>query len=201
MDDILNKLINESATRIQALRRLRILREFVNYRMFDGNVQKDISSLLSSFKKAYLDRSKKEESSLIQKENEKDINFLEELDPKIFDQFNSFNITDNLKKLEAQIYAAKTVFLFIPFDMPNKEVGQLSSWVKGNFGDETLLDFKYDHTLIGGCAISYKGVLKDFSVKALINQRKPEIIKALTTFRTQATPQRERQILKEGGAI
>jgi hypothetical protein len=184
-----------STTRIQALRRLRIVKDFINFKLFDGNIKKPTPELWQTFKKDFATKSFKEESSVVQFENEQDLQFIESLGFKYLDSFNQSNLNGLFKETEKEIYQTKTLTLFIPFEIPHNEIDHLSSWTKQNFGQDTLLEFKFNPDLIGGCAISYKGVYKDFSIQKKIKEHQKEITDSLNSFRRQPDATTERAIL------
>jgi len=50
-------------------------------------------------------------------------------------------------------------------------------WLRENLDQPRLVfDFKVDPSLIGGCAFVYKGVYKDYSLRARISDNKDKII-------------------------
>lgn len=106
-----------------------------------------------------------------------DKHWLESFDPKLFlgvtnDQFNSI-------KLYIDVFINNTpplsiYFVFLPEPPQIKEVGD---WLRKNLNNPKLIfDIKVDPSLIGGCAVVYKGVYRDYSLKAKISEHKEEIM-------------------------
>lgn len=85
-------------------------------------------------------------------------------------------IENFIKNLEAlSIY-----FVFVPDEKQIKEVG---TWLRGNLKNPRLIfQVKVDPALIGGCAIAYKGVYKDYSLRSRIGENKSKLIEEFRKY-------------------
>ena len=85
-------------------------------------------------------------------------------------------IEDFIRNLEAlSIY-----FVFVPDEKQIKEVG---TWLRGNLKNPRLIfQVKVDPALIGGCAIAYKGVYKDYSLRSRIGENKSKLIEEFRKY-------------------
>lgn len=106
-----------------------------------------------------------------------DKHWLESFDPKMLsevtnDQFNSIKLY--IDTFINNIPPLSIYFVFLPEPPQIKEVG---NWLRKNLNNPKLIfDIKVDPSLIGGCAVVYKGVYRDYSLKAKISEHKEEII-------------------------
>ncbi len=57
----------------------------------------------------------------------------------------------------------------LAYEPSQSALGRISSWVKTNVGEKTLLDIEYDPNLLGGAKIAYKGKYLDATLKKQID--------------------------------
>lgn len=76
--------------------------------------------------------------------------------------------------------ALSIYFVFVPEDKQIKEIG---GWLRNNLKNPRLVfQVKVDPALIGGCAIAYKGVYKDYSLRAKIKDNKTRLIEEFRKY-------------------
>ena len=172
----MNIILPKSHTKTQALRHLRILKDFINFKIYDKPEVTNLEAQLSEFEKKL--RSKPYESYI-----DDDVVFLKSLDPQFYNSFNSENIKSELESLDKSLEGAKLIHVYIPFEMPEPEILKLGNWIKLNLGEETLFDLIFDQSLIGGCAISVNGIYKDYSLKQKIEENKKQVLETLLSFK------------------
>lgn len=149
------------------LRKLRILKELINYKVFKAP-QADGHLLLEHFR---------QQSSLYQEQS-----WLEKFLPLI-EQITASNIDPIIQTLENLSQSVQMIILYTPFSMPEDYQEKVGSWIKQNLGSNFFIDLSVDPELIGGCAISYKGIYRDESLSALIKRQETDIIASLKEFK------------------
>lgn len=174
--DLLKIFLGKTYTKIDAQRRLRILRDFENWRIFEQS-SKPVDKLLIG---QFLDSKLQPQD---QRFRDGDERFLVDLGAEVLNWFDQSNLSSGLAEVENGIAQTKQVTLYIAFDLPHSEIERLGMWLKENVGLESLLDIQYRGELIGGVAISYRGVLKDYSIRSQIEAHKQDILKSLLDFR------------------
>lgn len=101
-------------------------------------------------------------------------------------QCNKRNVYQIIESLEKEIGKIKPLVIYISFDMPDEEIEKLGIWLRGQFapnGSERIVfEIKHDPNLIGGCALSWRGVYRDYSVRAKIEANKEKILASFKTF-------------------
>lgn len=103
------------------------------------------------------------------------IDFFQTVNPKNFEQF--------FEDLENQIKVISPLILYLPFEIGKEDVQKISLWLRQNLKyPPPLLEVKIDPNLLGGSALSYKGVYKDYSLKARIESQKEEILQSLKSY-------------------
>lgn len=94
-------------------------------------------------------------------------------DKNILNEITGENFREIFEHIDHFISESTTLtiyFVFIPDENQIKEIGH---WLRDSLGKPNVIfDYKIDPGLIGGCAIAYKGIYKDYSLKAKIRQEK-----------------------------
>lgn len=107
-------------------------------------------------------------------------------DKKILDQVNPDNFSRIFKSLNTFISEATILtiyFVFIPDEMQVKEIGE---WLRESLKSPKLIyGVRTDPNLIGGCAIAYKGVYKDYSLKAKISKNREQLMEEFRRYLRQ----------------
>lgn len=75
----------------------------------------------------------------------------------------------------ATIEAIEPLYLYLACDLPQEEVTKIAQKLRKDYGKDFLIETKVQPELIGGCAMSYKGVYKDYSLKGKIQNLKFKI--------------------------
>jgi len=90
------------------------------------------------------------------------------------------SLVERIEKFIADISTLTIYFVFIPEAKQIKEVG---TWLRNNLDQPRLVfDFKTDPSLIGGCAFVYKGIYKDYSLRAQISDNKSKLIEEFRKY-------------------
>lgn len=105
------------------------------------------------------------------------------IDRKNLDILNSINLVDDpeiLKKLREKILGLEVVIISISFEPSERTIESVASWVRDNFGPDTVVQFDIDKEIGAGAVVSYKGKYAAFTVEdrleEYIKQNKRHII-------------------------
>ena len=158
MDELYQKIIAETYTVTDFRRRLRVLKEYIS------------SILYSSDADAYL------------KNSEIDRDWLLSLGKQFPEEFNRENYQNIFAYLESQANQIVPLTIYISFQMPDAEKLRMGKWIRDNYGPNFFFDLKIDPYLIASCALVWKGIYKDYSIRKKIEDRKEEIISSLKSF-------------------
>lgn len=173
MDQAISSLLSKTYTKNQALATLRLIREFLNYLFFDLQLSSEPSGRIDQFLKSQnLDPLASQEAKI-----------LSQLGDDFYKTFSPKNLTTQFKMMEDALSSIQEVIVHLPFEMPEEEVERLGEWFKKNLGEESLFNLNLDPSLIGGAALSYKGVYRDYSLKQKIAENKVKIIQMLVSFK------------------
>jgi|SRR3989344_4817887 len=154
MDDFFNQLFSDTYTLSSLKFKSRILRAYMQEILFSGSNQ-----------------------SLDSVDPEgKGREWIKSLDKKVLSAITKENFNEVFKFLEEKITSGLVLYLAFPAEEAQiKEIGQ---WLRKNINGQLIFDVKVDPSLIGGCALVYKGVYKDFSLKGKIGEKKGELLES-----------------------
>lgn len=110
-----------------------------------------------------------------------DLNWLNSLGADFFKSFNKDNVYKIMDQLAQKFFQIEPLIIFLPFDVDDSATRLIGLKLRNTF-KIPLFDVKLNPSLIAGCALSYKGVLRDYSLKAQIEQRKAEIINSFKKY-------------------
>lgn len=153
---ILDQILSTTYTTHQLNKRLRLLKSFLSEKVFTNQESN----------KSFFDQA--------------DSKWLGSLSSDFFKNFTAANFQDIFKQLEEQTKLITPLIIYIPADLPEEEIAKLSTNLRQNYGQNTIMDIKLDPTLLAGCALVWKGVYKDYSLRAKIAEEKDQV---LTVFK------------------
>lgn len=108
--------------------------------------------------------------------------WLNSLPSNVYQIFTKDNLVNVFKEIENNIIKLPNLTIFLPFSWDDLVVQELGSFVRKQFGSLLILEVKYDPKLIAGCALVWKGIYKDYSLKAKIEEKKDEILANFKKF-------------------
>lgn len=111
-----------------------------------------------------------------------DLNWLKSLSAQVYHKFNKDNVYQIISGLEEQCTKLPTLTMYLTFEPDEATLGQIGSFARQAFGPMLLLDIRFDPNLIAGTALSWKGVYKDYSLKARMEEKKAEILEGFKKF-------------------
>lgn len=101
------------------------------------------------------------------------------LNPKIYQHFNKDNVYQMFEELEQTIKKIEPLTLYLPFELPENELAKIGAQLRHDFGQNFLMEVKIDPSLLAGCALIWKGVYKDYSLKRKIEENRQKILETL----------------------
>ncbi len=158
MDEVLNTILQNTYSLTSLKHRLRILKSNLLKTFFGGENQN-------------------------LKLTAQDLNWLKSLPENFYQKFTKDNIYQILSDLEKRIHSLPSLTMYLTFEPDDVTLTQLGSVTRKTFNSPSLiLDIKLDPNLIAGAALVWKGVYKDYSLRAKIEGRKLEIFEGFKKF-------------------
>lgn len=150
IDPLLDNILSNTLTQSQLMRKLKVLNIYLQSKLFviDGS----INSLSSE-----------------------ETNWLSSLDQNLLNQINKDNFHDFFSKLEQQARTISPLILYLAFQPPDEEVIKLGERLRKDYGKNFLFEIKVDPSLLAGCALAWRGVYKDYSLKSKIAANKEQL--------------------------
>ncbi len=169
MDTDLTKSFFKTTYSLQQARaRLRMLREYIIDYFFSSPAKGGMTPESDSGRG-------QNDGSRLRSNNIRDP-WLKSLGEEFYKEFTKENVYQKLKELEDALVATEPLVVYMAFDMPDEELNKLGPWLRKNILEDMVFDTKIDQTLIGGCAFSWHGILKDYSLKSRLAQNHEEIM-------------------------
>lgn len=157
MDEVLNAILKDTYTKAQLKHRLVILKSYL------------LKAFFGAYKTPMLDSS--------------DLSWLSSLPKLIFKNFNKDNVYKIFESIEGMQETLSSLTVYLPIEATENICLQIGSYARKTFRSTTmLLDTKYDPALIAGAAFVWKGVYRDYSLRAKIEERKEEILGSFKKF-------------------
>jgi|SRR5581483_10184539 len=92
------------------------------------------------------------------------------------------NFSEIFEVLEKKVREVNPLVLFIPILLPTNEVENLVRKVRADMGRPVLLDIRLDPDLIGGAAIAWNGIYKDYSLRQKIKDNHETILASFQKY-------------------
>lgn len=158
-DKLFSTILNETYTQASLNRRLRALRTYINLRLFT----KEMGPKAEDF-------------------DPDDLHWLISLGDDFYLKFNKDNFDNLLDAFEKKIPNLPVLTIFIPFDMPGGEQIHMGELLRKRYGRGFLFEIKHDGELLAGCALVWKGVYRDYSIRHRIEENKARVLANLKGF-------------------
>lgn len=156
MDDILSTILKDTYTLSQFKKRLKILQSYFQQQFFHSLATESLTP--------------------------KDSLWFKSLPKSFMESFSKDNLSQNLGSLTKKISSMQILTVYLPIDVTDEALDQIGSKVRNLFGEKFLLDIKYNPNLIAGCALSWKGIYKDYSLHSKISERRLAILQSFKKF-------------------
>lgn len=155
MNNLLNIILNDTFTQTGLKHAMLILRAYLSQKIFGSRAQFAPN----------------------------DLNWLNTLPENFYQQFNSQNTYQLLEELTRETQKITPLVLYLAFEADESTAAQICSFARQTFQKpDLILDIKVNPLLIAGCSLSWKGIYKDYSLKAKIDERKEDLMVSFKKF-------------------
>lgn len=113
------------------------------------------------------------------------IAWINSLGEDFFKVFTRDDFQQVFEELDRQISEIQPLVIYFAYEPGPSQIILIGGWLRQNLGKNFIYDIKLDYSLIGGCAFVWKGVYKDYSVKAKISQNREQILESFRNFLKQ----------------
>ena len=98
---------------------------------------------------------------------------------KSFTRKTAYALIDNMTE---KVKTLQVASLYIPYEPVPAEINKIGSWFRGNIGPTVILDIHADPTLLGGCAVVWKGTYRDYSLRYYMLKKRQEIVRVIEEY-------------------
>ena len=165
LDFLFTALSGVTYTRSDMLRRIRVLRQYFEYRYFLGHTDADFASFAQSVKLG-----------------EYDTQALVSLGESFYAPFTREKAYPLLDALLERTKIAPGIHLYLPFTPDDRELLTLGQWMRKNAGVTALLDLRCDASLVGGFAMVRGDRYMDFTVRYFLDKQRASITSILDRY-------------------
>ncbi|MBI2593628.1 F0F1 ATP synthase subunit delta [Candidatus Daviesbacteria bacterium] len=163
----LNEILKDTFTLESFKKRARVLKLILEKKIFKSEDQSEDGQLPETGK-----------ISLNEEEQ-----WASNFDEKILGQVNADNFRELFKVTDQFISDTTSLTIYFVFTADETQIKEIGEWLRRSLNNPNLIfDVKVDAGLIGGCAIAYKGVYKDYSLKAKISQNKEKLMEEFRKY-------------------
>jgi F0F1-type ATP synthase delta subunit len=156
-NSILNILLPVTYTKISFLRRIRLIRQYLESVFFSANNQ-TLAEYLQE-----------------QHEDITDITTLSQLPKEFTNQFSKDTFYHLLQEASTEANNVPAVTMYTSFQPTEEYISGFCEWFRQHVQEHALIDQRIDAEVTGGCALVWKGFYKDFSMKFFMQQHKEQI--------------------------
>lgn len=118
-------------------------------------------------------------------QNKEHLAWIDSLGKDFFKVFTKDDFQEVFEKLDHQISEISPLVIYFAFDPGPSQTVLIGGWLRQNLGKDFIFDIKLDYSLIGGCAFVWKGVYRDYSIKARLSENRQKIIESFRGFLKQ----------------
>ena len=111
-----------------------------------------------------------------------DLNWLKTLPENFYQKFTKDNVYQILSTLEQEVAKLPILTIYLTFETDAATLSSIGTYARKMFGSNLMLDCKFDPNLIAGAALVWRGVYKDYSLRAKIESKKGEILQNFKAF-------------------
>lgn len=111
-----------------------------------------------------------------------ELNWLKSLPEDFYQKFNKDNVYQIFSNLDKEIAKLPTLTILLTFEPDDTILSNLGTFARNMFGLPLMLDIKFDPRLIAGAVLIWKGVYRDYSLRAKIEEKKVVISESFKKF-------------------
>jgi len=111
-----------------------------------------------------------------------DLSWLKSLPLLFYEKFTRENVYKIFSDLEQESNKLAILTIYLTFEPDDATINRIGLFSRKTFSSSMLLDIKLDLSLIAGTALSWKGILRDYSLRVKIKERKGEILENFKRF-------------------
>lgn len=170
-NQILSTILPTTFTKAAFYRRLRLLREFLEHKYFEGEPESKIEDFLREGNASRTD-----------------VHTLSFVRNKLYRTFTRENIYKILNNLLDAIKELPVVTVYLSNEPTEGETVNLGKWFRKHLDPHLIMDIRLDPTLHTGCAFVWKGIYHNFSLRFYLNKEKKRVLEIVEEYAQNKKP-------------
>lgn len=159
-DNLLEKILENTYTLDVLKKRVKALRQKVNIELFNLKIDP-------------------------KRQDNEHAAWLNSLGKDFFKVFTREDFQQVFETLDKQISEIQPLVIYFSFDPGPSQIILIGGLLRQDLGKNFIFDIKLDYSLLGGCAFVWKGVYKDYSIKAKLALNREKILESFRNFLQQ----------------
>jgi F0F1-type ATP synthase delta subunit len=163
---LLSLILSYAYTRNDAIHSIELIQSLYQQSLFSAGNNESLAGAIQSLKNT---------QSISEKEMQL-INKLSELNVTV----SPSQLSSLISCLTDSINTYPLLTLYVPMELESEDITRIGVWARNQVHKQVLLSFLIAPEYIGGCGISWNGVLKDYGYSNLYEQQKKIILAEIT---------------------
>lgn len=159
-DNLLEKILENTYTLDVLKKRVKALRQKVNIELFNLKIDP-------------------------KRQDNEHAAWLDSLGKDFFKVFTREDFQQVFEALDKQISEIQPLVIYFSFDPGPSQIILIGGLLRQDLGKNFIFDIKLDYSLLGGCAFVWKGIYKDYSIKAKLALNREKILESFRNFLQQ----------------
>lgn len=164
-EQLLESILKTTYVKADVMRRIRIVREFLEQKFFTPGDKKELKDFL-----------------VAQQIPQQEQDVVESWGKDFFTSFTKENAYDYLEYLNAKVKDLPTINLYVPVDLDAKGAIVIGTWVRTHIDKMALIELHMEKSAFGGCAFAWNGVYYDYSLRHYMRKKMDAIRNLLTAY-------------------
>jgi F0F1-type ATP synthase delta subunit len=164
-EQLLETILKTSYVKADVMRRIRIVREYLEQKFFTPGDKKELKEFLVA-------------SQVPVQEQE----VIDAWGKDFFTSFTKENAYDYLEQMTAKVKDLPTINLYVPIPVEAKEAIVIGTWVRANIDKMALVELHTESSTFGGCAFAWNGVYYDYSLRHYMRKKMDSIRNIITAY-------------------
>ena len=166
--ELLHTILNKAYTKSDALRRLHLLREYLEQSLFSTDSNLTLNDFLDQ-----------------QNSSDEDYYIMTSWKKSLYNSITQENLYKIINAISEEIKSYPTIIIYLPHKPENKDIKKIGSWFHKNISENILIDIKTDEEKIGGCAFVRNGIYFDYSLHHYIQKNRESILNLINEYATK----------------
>jgi hypothetical protein len=162
---ILDTILTNTYTRPDLVRRVALVRQFLEHSFFSLSPKTDIAQFYAH-----------------NPVDPEDLKAIAAWGPSIVSAFTRDTLYDRLRRILALAEKLPILTIYIAHAPTHEDLLELGIWFRRNLSSRVILDVRTNDKLVSGCAYIWKGVYHEFALHYFLSKKRDEIAQMIAQY-------------------